>query len=137
MLFQSYQRYSPQLLLATGITSIAIGLGMLGAITSYNLPALLLSSTLISLGMRFGMASINTLVSLRAGTDRQGSALGVTQSVSGIAQIIGPAFGASVFGYGVSVGIDGLPFIVAAAIAIPAIATSMRFLRKEVGQREM
>lgn len=131
------KRYSPQLLLATGITSIAIGLGMLGAITSYNLPALLLSSTLISLGMRFGMASINTLVSLRAGTDRQGSALGVTQSVSGIAQIIGPAFGASVFGYGVSVGIDGLPFIVAAAIAIPAIATSMRFLRKEVGQREM
>jgi hypothetical protein len=44
--------------------------------------------------------------------------------------MIGPAFGASVFGYGVTVGVDGLPFIIAAAIAIPAIAMSMGFLKR-------
>jgi DHA1 family tetracycline resistance protein-like MFS transporter len=124
------RKYSPQLLLLVGVSSITIGLAMLGAITSYNLPALIISSSFIPLGMGFSIASINTLVSLRASADRQGSALGVTQSVSGIAQIIGPAFGASIFGYGVSVGLNGLPFIIAAAIALPAIAMSMGFLKR-------
>jgi DHA1 family tetracycline resistance protein-like MFS transporter len=128
------KKYSPQLLLVVGITSIAIGLAMLGAITGYNLPALLISSSLIPIGMGFGIASINTLVSLKEDADRQGSALGVTQSVSGIAQIVGPAFGTSVFGYGVTVGVDGLPFIIAAAISVPAIAMSMGFLKKMVAK---
>jgi DHA1 family tetracycline resistance protein-like MFS transporter len=128
------KKYSPQLLLLVGVTSITIGLAMLGAITSYNLPALIISSSFIPLGMGFSIASINTLVSLRASADRQGSALGVTQSVSGIAQIIGPAFGASIFGYGVSVGLDGLPFIIAAAIALPAIAMSMGFLKRAAAE---
>ena len=124
------RKYSPQLLLLVGVTSITIGLAMLGAITSYNLPALLISSSFIPLGMGLSLASTNTLVSLRASADRQGAALGVTQSVSGIAQIFGPAFGASIFGYGVSVGLYGLPFIIAAAIALPTIAMSMRFLKR-------
>jgi DHA1 family tetracycline resistance protein-like MFS transporter len=124
------RKYSPQLLLLVGVTSLTIGLAMLGAITSYNLPALIISSSFIPLGMGFSIASINTLVSLRASADRQGSALGITQSVSGIAQIIGPAFGASIFGYGVSVELDGLPFIIAAAIALPAIAMSMGFVKR-------
>jgi MFS transporter, DHA1 family, tetracycline resistance protein len=124
------RRYSPQLLLLVGIISMAAGLAMMGAITSYNLPALIISSSLIPLGMGIGIASINTLVSLRASAERQGSSLGVTQSVSGIAQMIGPAFGASVFGYGVTVGVDGLPFIIATAIAIPAIAMSTGFLKR-------
>ena len=54
-------------------------------------------------------------------------------SVSGSAQIAGPAFGAFMFGYGISVGIDGLPFIVSAALTIPAIILAMnlkgRFVR--------
>ncbi len=68
---------------------------------------------------------------MRASADSQGSALGVTQSVSGIAQIIGPAFGASVFGYVVSVRVD-LPFIREAAIALPAITMSMGFIKRAV-----
>ncbi|MDQ3968244.1 MAG: hypothetical protein M3275_07605 [Thermoproteota archaeon] len=69
---------------------------------------------------------------MRPSADSQGGALGVTQSVSGITQIIGPAFGASVFGYGVSVGVDGLPFIIMAAIALPAITMSMGFIKRAV-----
>jgi DHA1 family tetracycline resistance protein-like MFS transporter len=129
-------KYSPQLLLLIGVIAITIGLATLGAITSYNLPALIVSSSLIPLGMGFTIASINTLVSLTASAGRQGSALGVTQSVSGIAQMIGPAFGASIFGYGVSVGLDGLPFIIAATIALPAIAMSMGFLKRAVVREE-
>ena len=57
----------------------------------------------------------------------------MTYSVSGIAQIVGPAFGASMFGYGISVGIDSLQFIVSAALTIPAITLAMnlkvRFVR--------
>jgi hypothetical protein len=51
---------------------MAAGLAMIGAITSYNLLALIISSSLIPLGMGIGIASINTLVSLRASADRQG-----------------------------------------------------------------
>jgi DHA1 family tetracycline resistance protein-like MFS transporter len=124
------RKYCPQLLLLVGITSITVGLAMLGSITSYNLPALFISSSFIPLGMGFSIASINTLASLRVRADRQGSALGATQAVSGVAQIIGPAFGASIFDYGVSVGLEGLPFIIAAVVAIPAIAMSMWLLKK-------
>lgn len=119
------RRYSPQLLLVIGITAIASGLAMLGSITTENLSALIISSTMIPLGMGFTIASVSTLVSLRSSADQQGSAFGVTYSVSGIAQIVGPAFGASTFGYGISVGIDGLPFIVSAALTIPAIILAM------------
>jgi DHA1 family tetracycline resistance protein-like MFS transporter len=127
------KRYSPQLLLVVGIIAITSGLAMLGAITTEILSALIISSTMIPLGMGFTIASVNTLVSLRSSADQQGSAFGVTYSVSGIAQIAGPAFGASMFGYGISVGIDGLPFIVSAALTIPAIILAMnlkgRFVR--------
>lgn len=127
------KRYSPQLLLVVGIIAITSGLAMLGLITTEILSALIISSTIIPLGMGFTIASVNTLVSLRSSADQQGSAFGVTYSVSGIAQIAGPAFGASMFGYGISVGIDGLPFIVSAALTIPAIILAMnlkgRFVR--------
>jgi DHA1 family tetracycline resistance protein-like MFS transporter len=127
------KRYSPQLLLVVGIIAITSGLAMLGAITTEILSALIISSTMIPLGMGFTIASVNTLVSLRSSADQQGSAFGVTYSVSGIAQIAGPAFGASMFGYGISAGIDGLPFIVSAALTIPAIILAMnlkgRFVR--------
>ena len=73
------------------------------------------------------------MTSLRSSADHQGSAFGMTYSVSGIAQIVGPAFGASMFGYGISVGIDSLQFIVSAALTIPAITLAMnlkvRFVR--------
>lgn len=125
--------YSPQLLLVVGIIAIASGLAMLGSITTEILSALIISSMMIPLGMGFTIASVNMLVSLRSSVDQQGSAFGVTYSVSGIAQIAGPAFGASMFGYGISVGIDGLPFIVSAALTIPAIILTMnlkgRFVR--------
>lgn len=123
------KRYSPQLLLMLGITAMASGLAMLGSITTHNLPALVLSSTMIPLGMGFSIASVNTLVSLKASADQQGSTLGVTYSVSGIAQIVGPAIGASMFGYGISGGIDGLPFMISATVTIPAIIMSIRLNR--------
>ena len=108
---------------------MASGLAMLGSITTHNLRALVLSSTMIPLGMGFSIASVNTLVSLKASADKQGSTLGVTYSVSGIAQIAGPAIGASMFGYGISAGIDGLPFMISATVTIPAIIMSIRLNR--------
>jgi DHA1 family tetracycline resistance protein-like MFS transporter len=123
------KRYSPQLLLVVGITAIASGLAILGSITTENLVALMTSSTMIPLGMGFTIASLNTLVSLRSSADQQGTAFGVTYSVSGVAQILGPAFGASTFGYGISVGIDGLPFIISAIVTIPAIILGVSLKR--------
>jgi hypothetical protein len=72
------KRYSPQLLLVVGIIAIASGLAMLGAITTEILSALIISSTMIPLGMGFTIASVNTLVSLRSSADQQGSAFGGT-----------------------------------------------------------
>jgi DHA1 family tetracycline resistance protein-like MFS transporter len=116
------KRYSPQLLLVVGITAIASGLAILGSITTENLVALMTSSTMIPLGMGFTIASLNTLVSLRSSADQQGTAFGVTYSVSGVAQILGPAFG-------ISVGIDGLPFIISAIVTIPAIILGVSLKR--------
>jgi hypothetical protein len=45
----------------------------------------------------------------------------VTYLVAGIVQILRRGFGASIFGYGISVGVDGLQFIISAAMTIPAI----------------
>ena len=123
------KRYSPQLLLVVGITAIASGLAILGSITTENLVALMTSSTMIPLGMGFTIASVNTLVSLRSSAGQQGTAFGVTYSVSGVAQILGPAFGASVFGYGISIGIEGLPFIISAVVTIPAIILGVSLKR--------
>src|SRR5919106_7074467 len=123
------KRYSPQSLLMLGITAMASGLAMLGSITTNNLPALVLSSTMIPLGTGFSIAWVNTLVSLKASAHQQGSTLGVTYSVSGIAQIVGPAIGASMFGYGISGGIDGLPFMISATVTILAIIMSIRLNR--------
>ena len=36
------------------------------------------------------------------------------------------------FGYSVTVGIDGLPFIIASAISMPAITMKMQFFKRAV-----
>lgn len=68
-----------------------------------------------------------TLISLRTAADKQGATLGIGQSVAGISQIIGPSFGAAVFSQGIAVGVSGLPFMVAAAVIVPAVAIGIWF----------
>ena len=111
--------------LAARITAIASGLALLGSITAQNLSTLIITSIMIPLGMGFTVASVNTIVSLRSSAGQQDTVLGPTYSVSGIAQILGPASGASIFDYGISVGVDGLQFIISVAATIPAVILAL------------
>ena len=90
------KKYPPRALFVAGIVSMATGLALLGV--TQNLAMLLLSSTFVPLGMGLTTASVTTLISLRATAERQGATFGIGQSVGGVSQMIGPSFGAAMFG---------------------------------------
>lgn len=117
--------YAPQTLLVAGIASLAAGLALLGF--AQDLAMLIVSSTFAPLGMGLTTASVTTMISLRTAADKQGATLGIGQSVAGISQMIGPSFGAAVFSQGIATGVIGLPFMVAAAATVPAVAIGMWF----------
>ncbi len=119
------KRYTPQALFVAGAASLAAGLALLGF--AQDLTMLIVSSTFVPLGMGLTAASATTLISLRTAADKQGATLGIGQSVAGISQIIGPSFGAAVFSQGIAVGVSGLPFMVAAAVIVPAVAIGIWF----------
>lgn len=117
--------HAPQKIFVAGVASMAAGLALLGF--AQDLAMLIVSSTFVPLGMGLTMASVTTLISLRTAADKQGATLGIGQSVAGISQIIGPSFGAAMFSQGIAAGVNGLPFMVAAAIIVPAIAMGVWF----------
>jgi DHA1 family tetracycline resistance protein-like MFS transporter len=122
--------YAPQTLFVAGVASLAAGLALLGF--AQDLATLIVSSTFVPLGMGLTTASITTLISLRTAADKQGATLGIGQSVAGISQIIGPSFGAAVFSQGIAVGAIGLPFMVAAAMTVPAVMMGIWFATRQV-----
>jgi predicted MFS family arabinose efflux permease len=128
------KKYSPQVLFVAGIISMAAGLALLGV--TQDLATLLFGSTFVPVGMGLTTASMTTLISFRATADRQGATFGIGQSVAGVSQMIGPSFGAAMFGQGVVAGVDGLAFAVAAAITAPAAAIGAWFAGSKTKVRE-
>jgi MFS family permease len=71
-----------------GFISMGLGLALLG--TAHSLPWLLTILALTSFGTSVTRPSLTTLLTRSVGQHEQGAALGVSQSLSSIAAILGP-----------------------------------------------
>jgi DHA1 family tetracycline resistance protein-like MFS transporter len=99
-------RLSETTFIAMGIVLMMIGIALQGGI-SYawyegmsdfvKLPYLFLALTAAVVGFAFLTPSAQALVSRRTPADRQGEILGVNQSASALARILGPIFGVTLY----------------------------------------
>jgi MFS transporter, DHA1 family, tetracycline resistance protein len=89
------RRFGEERLMTAGL--VLIGLGLLLLPFARALPALLLATAALALGMGAMQPSLNSLISRRAGADEQGGILGVAQSVGSLARVLGPMIAGSLF----------------------------------------
>ena len=101
-------------LLSVGIILFAIGLAPMA-----NLPtptALMLALALLSIGYGFASPTIASLISKRTERALEGEALGINQSASSMARILGPLAGGLAYG---ALGISA-PYVGGAIVAVMA-----------------
>jgi MFS transporter, DHA1 family, tetracycline resistance protein len=101
------RRLSEPTFMAIGIGLMALGVASLGVVTYLgvnNLTAfpvllalMMLSVTVAVVGFSFLTPSAQALISRRSAATRQGEILGVNQSASALARILGPVFGLSLY----------------------------------------
>ncbi|WP_437874985.1 MFS transporter [Sorangium sp. So ce513] len=82
------KRYGEQRLAVIGFATMVIGYGLLGV--AYALPTLLVLVALGAFGSAVVRPAITTLLTQSVGRDEQGAALGVSQSLASVSQILGP-----------------------------------------------
>lgn len=102
----------------TAISIVAFVAGMLALAAVQNLELFFAVTAVIAFGFGALYLTLNTLISINAPAEAQGGTLGVAWAIAGLAQTAAPALAASVFSLGVSVGFEGLVFVVAALIAL-------------------
>ena len=106
-------------LIVVGAAALALGLAPLGSWSSHA--ALYVMLALIALGYGFGSTSVAALISRRTGSELQGEALGLNQSVLSLARILGPIAGGLVYQ---TMG-PAAPYIGGAAVAALAMALAV------------
>jgi DHA1 family tetracycline resistance protein-like MFS transporter len=97
----------------------AFGLLVLAAVQ--NLAFLFAVASVVSFGFGIQYVTFNTLISLSTSKEAQGGTLGIAWAIAGLAQTIAPVLAASLFSFGVSLGFDGLVFVVSAIISIATV----------------
>ncbi|MCI0376992.1 MAG: MFS transporter [Gemmataceae bacterium] len=97
------KRWSEVAFIALGIVLMAGGVGALGAVTyaastGWSLYGLLFAAlTSAVVGFAFLTPSANALISRRTDANQQGEILGVNQSASALARILGPVLGVTLY----------------------------------------
>jgi MFS transporter, DHA1 family, tetracycline resistance protein len=81
-------RFGERRLVRIGFGSMAAGFALLSAV--YYIPYLLLAITLLTIGSTLLRPSLTSLITQHVARHRQGMAIGLTQSLMSIAQIIAP-----------------------------------------------
>ena len=120
------RHFGEERLMLAGLASIALGLLLMPF--AANLPLLLVAVSALALGMGLTQPSINSLISRRAGADRQGEVMGVAQSAGALSRVLGPlAAGALFAGFG-----RNSPFLWGAALVAVALAIGWRLPRAVV-----
>lgn len=105
-------------LAATGALAEVIGFGLLIAAAAIGSVGLLFGAlTVIVAGFSFMQPNLNSLLSRRSDPERQGLMLGVGQSVSSLARIVGSAFGIPLLKFQLSA-----PYILAAGLMLLGMA---------------
>lgn len=82
------KRYGEERLALIGFGAMVVGYGLLGAASA--LPALLVLVAIGAFGSAVVRPAVTTLLTKSVGRDEQGAALGVSQSLASISQIVGP-----------------------------------------------
>ena len=113
----------PAVLIA-GLTLSAIGFALIGV--SGSIPLLAVAVTALGFGNGFVHPALNGSVSLVSGRDVQGNNLGVAQSLSSLARILGPATGGLLYQ---QVGAWS-PFTAAAVLAAGGAAVAITLRRR-------
>jgi len=108
-------KYGEKYLLSMGL--ILCVFGFLGIGLSHSIPLLACSVTLLGLGSGFATPSFSGLISILTPSEKQGETMGVTQSLSALGRILGPALGGWAYGY---FGRPS-PFLLAAALSGSAL----------------
>ncbi|OGG45514.1 MAG: hypothetical protein A3F84_22745 [Candidatus Handelsmanbacteria bacterium RIFCSPLOWO2_12_FULL_64_10] len=89
------RRFGERRLVAAGTLMLAAGLGVVPL--APGLGGLMGALALLAFGVGMNTPSLSSLISRSAGADEQGGVLGVSQSMSSLARILGPAWGGFAF----------------------------------------
>lgn len=116
-------RFGSLHLLRNGLVFVSIGLLFLGAAVIW--PTMIVALLFMVVGAGISNPSLTALVADSAHEDRRGEALGIQQSASALARVIGPPLAGLAFDH---VGI-GAPFTFGALIYVLAIGIAFRKLK--------
>ncbi|HVC56010.1 MAG TPA: MFS transporter [Stellaceae bacterium] len=117
------RRLGEERLMLGGLALIAVGLLVMPFARA--LPLLIVALSALAFGMGAMQPSINSLISRRAGSERQGEVMGVAQSVGSLARVVGPLVAGWLFTeFGRS-----SPFLWGAALVVAALLFGWRLLR--------
>jgi multidrug resistance protein len=116
-------RFGSLQLLRNGLVLVSIGLLFLGAAVIW--PTMIVALLFMVIGAGISNPSLTALVADSAHEDRRGEALGIQQSASALARVIGPPLAGLAFDH---VGI-GAPFTFGALIYVLAIGIAFRKLK--------
>ena len=116
-------RFGSLHLLRNGLVFVSIGLLFLGAAVIW--PTMIIALLFMVVGAGISNPSLTALVADSAHEDRRGEALGIQQSASALARVIGPPLAGLAFDH---VGI-GAPFTFGALIYVLAIGIAFRKLK--------
>jgi len=113
-------RFGERATLRAGLAGNVVGLALLAFAHSWALavPALLA----LTVGQGLVQPSMSSALAARADPARRGALLGVQQSASALARVVGPALGGVLLGSAVS----GRPYLVGAALSALALAVALR-----------
>jgi DHA1 family tetracycline resistance protein-like MFS transporter len=117
------KRYGEARLVVGG--AAAIGLGLLALPFALSLPVLLVVSAFLAVGMGILNPAVSSLVSREAEIDERGGIMGVSQSASSLARIVGPALAGFVYG---DFGRD-TPYYLGAVVLALVLALALRLPR--------
>jgi multidrug resistance protein len=117
------RRFGEERLMLAGLALIAFGLLLMPF--AVTLPLLLSAVSALALGMGATQPSIQSLISRRAGVDRQGEVMGVAQSAGALARVLGPIAAGALFAeFG-----RNAPFVWGALLVAAALAIGWRLHR--------
>ena len=118
------QRLGEARLVLAGAGMIALGLALLPV--ALALWRLLIVNTLLALGMGLLNPSLTSLISQQADADERGGVLGVSQSASSLARILGPVVAGPLFEFWGR----GAPYYVGAVVMALVVALALRLPRR-------
>jgi MFS family permease len=122
-------RFGELTVLRAGLVANIAGLAVLAVSTTW--PVLVLALVALAVGQGLAAPTIAALVAANARDDRRGAALGVQQSATALARVIGPALGGALFQY---VGVSA-PYVVGAVLV--GVALSLLAVERPISTREV